>query len=120
MFEQTGKGILEKLKGASINLEEIPAPITNEAMAIYDAFLKKIEDAGVPITEPRAFLSVGEAGEREAEGEYLSQICKFSRHYPFIAIFLNFSIYLVGMEEDLGRALPSNDLPSTSDEVRPL
>lgn len=68
MFEQTGKGILEKLKGASINLEEIPAPITNEAMAIYDAFLKKIEDAGVPITEPRAFLSVGEAGEREAEG----------------------------------------------------
>lgn len=51
MFEQTGKGILEKLKGASINLEEIPAPITNEAMAIYDAFLKKIEDAGVPITE---------------------------------------------------------------------
>lgn len=49
MFEQVGRGFLERMKGASVNLERIPAPVTPRECEIFNAFKAQIYEGGIPM-----------------------------------------------------------------------
>ncbi|VDO88639.1 unnamed protein product [Heligmosomoides polygyrus] len=64
MYEQTGRGIMERLKGASIGLERI----SREKNQTYNAFVAEIEEAYIPLVNRHTTERSGNGDERD-EGQ---------------------------------------------------